>query len=171
MSRFGLIGPSYAAQSLNADAQATINMYVEQNESGAANAPLSLLPTPGTKLYVDLQTGGELDGAVTATGTAAGVTITGTPSVTPELAVLLTSIVTGQTVNAQGGWTDPNGQTANVINYQLLGSGSASRSHANLYRRRPLRFDTGVFQKQRSGSGMDQARKRQRFRSRRPAER
>lgn len=52
--RFGLCGPAYTSQSLNADAQSCINLYLEQDESGAGNAPLVLYPTPGTKTFVDL---------------------------------------------------------------------------------------------------------------------
>ena len=49
MPRFGLCGPSYASQSLNADAQITMNLYPEIDESGAGNAPIMLYPTPGLK--------------------------------------------------------------------------------------------------------------------------
>jgi len=54
MPRFGLVGPSYEAQSPNLDAQRTINFYVEQDESGAGNAPIALLSTPGIQSFVDL---------------------------------------------------------------------------------------------------------------------
>lgn len=47
MPRFGLVGPSYTDQSVNADAQTTMNLYPEVVESGAGNAPIILLPTPG----------------------------------------------------------------------------------------------------------------------------
>lgn len=52
--RFGLVGPSYTNQALSADAQQTINWYVEVDESGAGNAPVILLPTPGLKPFVNL---------------------------------------------------------------------------------------------------------------------
>src|SRR6266704_3234244 len=52
--RFGLVGPSYESQSPNLDAQATINFYVEQDESGAGNAPIALMPTPGIQSFTDL---------------------------------------------------------------------------------------------------------------------
>ncbi|MGH9452350.1 MAG: hypothetical protein ACRD2O_00090 [Terriglobia bacterium] len=54
MPRFGFVGPSYASQSLNADAQACINWYPEADESGAGNAPIMLYPTPGLKLFATL---------------------------------------------------------------------------------------------------------------------
>lgn len=55
--RFGLIGPSYTSQSVNADAQSTINWYPEIIESQSGNAPIVLYPTPGTKTFIDLAPG------------------------------------------------------------------------------------------------------------------
>lgn len=55
MSRLGLVGPSYASQSPNLDIEACINLYVEQDESGAGNAPLAMYSTPGTKVFAALQ--------------------------------------------------------------------------------------------------------------------
>jgi hypothetical protein len=52
--RFGLVGASYTDQALNADAQATINLYPEQIESGAGNAPIILLPTPGLASFATI---------------------------------------------------------------------------------------------------------------------
>jgi hypothetical protein len=49
--RIGLVGPSYALPSVNADSQACVNLYPELDESGAGNAPIILLPTPGTKVF------------------------------------------------------------------------------------------------------------------------
>ena len=54
MPRFGLVGPSYEQQSPNLDAQKTVNWYVEQDESGAGNAPIALMPTPGIQSFIDL---------------------------------------------------------------------------------------------------------------------
>lgn len=51
MSRFGLIGPSYTAESVNADCQLTQNMYVEQDESGAGKSGFQLYSTPGLSLF------------------------------------------------------------------------------------------------------------------------
>lgn len=56
MSRFGLVGPSYASQSPNLDAEFLINWYPELDESGAGNAPIALMPTPGTKIFASLLT-------------------------------------------------------------------------------------------------------------------
>jgi hypothetical protein len=79
MSRFGLVGPSYASQSPNLDAEMCMNLYVEQDDGGAGNAPLAMYPTPGTAVFANLQTGGTLSngigaydksGAATGTGTA-----------------------------------------------------------------------------------------------------
>ncbi len=48
------MGPSYTLQSVSADAQMTMNFYVEQDESGGGNSPLQLNPTPGLKLFAAL---------------------------------------------------------------------------------------------------------------------
>lgn len=52
--RFGIVGPTYEAESVNLDAQLTVNFYVEADESGAGNAPIALMATPGIKSFVDL---------------------------------------------------------------------------------------------------------------------
>lgn len=54
MPRFGLVGPSYTDQSVNADAQMTMNLYPEVIESGAGNAPIILLPTPGLQSFATI---------------------------------------------------------------------------------------------------------------------
>ncbi len=51
MSRFGLVGPSYSSQSLNADAQSTVNWYVEFIESQQGKSAMVLYPTPGLKAF------------------------------------------------------------------------------------------------------------------------
>jgi hypothetical protein len=47
MSRFGFVGPSYASQSQLADAQSTVNWYVENMEDPGSKAARVLYPTPG----------------------------------------------------------------------------------------------------------------------------
>lgn len=47
MARFGLIGPSYQSQAISADAQRTINFYVEKDESGQGKSDMQLIGTPG----------------------------------------------------------------------------------------------------------------------------
>ena len=47
----GFIGPSYAALSLNADAQRCLNMYLEVLESGGAKNKFALYGTPGTVAF------------------------------------------------------------------------------------------------------------------------
>lgn len=54
MARFGLIGPSYRSQSLNADCQMTMGWYVEQIESTYGKSALALYPTPGQKLFATI---------------------------------------------------------------------------------------------------------------------
>lgn len=51
MSRFGLIGPSYTSQSVNADCQMTMDMYVEAIESGQGKSASALYPRPGIGLF------------------------------------------------------------------------------------------------------------------------
>lgn len=53
MSRFGLIGGSYTSQSRNADAEQTVNWYVESIE-GQGSASAVLYPTPGLKSFVSV---------------------------------------------------------------------------------------------------------------------
>jgi hypothetical protein len=67
MARFGLVGPSYRSQSVNADCQALINLYVETIESGQGKGPLVLYGTPGLTLLYNLGTAG-LRGEITAQG-------------------------------------------------------------------------------------------------------
>jgi hypothetical protein len=54
MARFGLIGPSYSSQSLNADCQRTVNWYPEAIESQVGKSAFALYPTPGTQIFVTL---------------------------------------------------------------------------------------------------------------------
>lgn len=54
MSRFSLVGPSYASQSLVADCQKTMNWYPEIIESQSGKSGMALYPTPGTALFVTL---------------------------------------------------------------------------------------------------------------------
>lgn len=61
MARFGFVGPSYSSQSLNADAQKTLNWYVEQIESGQGKSAMAMYPTPGLALFCAL--GGASRGA------------------------------------------------------------------------------------------------------------
>lgn len=69
MSRFGMVGPAYTSQSVNADCQACINFYPEINESGAGNAPIYLYPTPGLKaVYNSIEFGNVVRGLFTITG-------------------------------------------------------------------------------------------------------
>lgn len=54
MPRFGFVGPSYRSQSLNTDAQMTMNWYPESTEGNNSNAPIVMLPTPGLKSFANL---------------------------------------------------------------------------------------------------------------------
>lgn len=54
MARFGIVGPSYPSQSVNADCQDTINWYPEVVESGTGKSMMVLYPTPGTSVFVTL---------------------------------------------------------------------------------------------------------------------
>lgn len=48
----GFIGGSNTAQSLIADAERTVNLYVEKSQSQGARAPQALYPTPGFQQFV-----------------------------------------------------------------------------------------------------------------------
>ena len=138
MPRFGLVGPSYASQSSNADAQATINWYNEQIESGAGNAPLVLYPTPGTQVFVNLGRTitpgangiGPLDGApVSGTGTSTAVsTSTATPSTPSDMALMI--VASGAaTFTPTGGWAVYSGNTfAQEVTAPVAGSGTLNFS-------------------------------------------
>jgi hypothetical protein len=54
LARFGLIGPSYQSQSVNADCQITKNWYVEQLEQPNGKSAYVLYPTPGTSTFATL---------------------------------------------------------------------------------------------------------------------
>ena len=50
----GFVGPSYALDNVNADAQTCMNWYPEKVESGDGNAKMILELTPGLKKFADL---------------------------------------------------------------------------------------------------------------------
>lgn len=54
MARFGLVGPSYRSQSVNADCQTLMNLYLESIESGQGKGPFALYCTPGLNLLYNL---------------------------------------------------------------------------------------------------------------------
>jgi hypothetical protein len=54
MPRFGLVGPAYRSQSVNADCQVLINLYLEMIESGQGKGSAALYCTPGLNKLYDL---------------------------------------------------------------------------------------------------------------------
>ena len=52
--KFGFVGPSYALDNVNADAQTCMNWHVEKDESGAGNSPMILEPTPGLQPFANV---------------------------------------------------------------------------------------------------------------------
>ncbi len=58
MPRIGLVGSSYRSQSLSADAQLTMNLYVENIESGLGKSTAALYRTPGLKQLYNLGAAG-----------------------------------------------------------------------------------------------------------------
>jgi hypothetical protein len=54
LARFGFVGGSYTAQSVNADAQTCMNWYPELDGSGAGKSAAVLYPTPGLALFYAL---------------------------------------------------------------------------------------------------------------------
>src|SRR5258708_14342942 len=67
MARFGFCGPTYASQSLLADAQRCINWYPEVVESQVGKSAIVLYPTPGLKLFSAL-TGASVRGLLGING-------------------------------------------------------------------------------------------------------
>ena len=114
MTRFGLVGPSYASQSVNLDAQLTMNWYPEVDESGAGNAPIAMYPVAGTKTFVNLARTitpqvdgiGAFDQFTHGNGTGTAVTTpSAIPSSSPELAILLPAFPSsGGTFTPGAGW-------------------------------------------------------------------
>jgi hypothetical protein len=51
MAHFGLIGPSYTSESVDADCQRTVNLYVESIESGQGKSAAALYPVPGLSTF------------------------------------------------------------------------------------------------------------------------
>ena len=51
MGRFGFCGGTYTSQSVNADAQEAINLYVENDGSGMGASAASMFSTPGLSLF------------------------------------------------------------------------------------------------------------------------
>ena len=54
MPDFGFIGPAYALESLAAEAQECVNLYLEADESGGGRSKARLAGTPGLALHVTL---------------------------------------------------------------------------------------------------------------------
>lgn len=51
MARFGFCGATYQAQSLNANAQRCVNLYLEHDESGSGKSEWQMYNTPGLALF------------------------------------------------------------------------------------------------------------------------
>jgi hypothetical protein len=54
MARFGFVGPTYQAQSLNANAQRCVNLYPEHDESGSGKSEWQMYNRPGLALFAIL---------------------------------------------------------------------------------------------------------------------
>lgn len=67
MARFGFCGGSYQADSLNADAQITVNLYPENDGSGWGKSQVSMLPSPGLRAFASLP-GSSMRGAIEIQG-------------------------------------------------------------------------------------------------------
>lgn len=64
MARFGFCAGAYRSMSVNADAQACINMYPEAIESGTGKSAIVLYPTPGLDIFTTLT---QLSGLISKT--------------------------------------------------------------------------------------------------------
>lgn len=61
MPRFpSFIGGSYPSQSVIADAERTVNMYVEQHQTQGVENPSALFPTPGFQMWTPVSTVGDV---------------------------------------------------------------------------------------------------------------
>ena len=56
MARFNFCAGTYTSESPNVDAQRCMNFYPERVESGDGTTPIALYPTPGTRLFTNLNT-------------------------------------------------------------------------------------------------------------------
>lgn len=75
MPRFGLVGPAYRSQSVSADAQLLMNLYMESIESGMGKSSAALYRTPGLKQLYNLGAMGfRGNGLITAQGRTFAVT-------------------------------------------------------------------------------------------------
>src|SRR5215471_8904176 len=74
MSRFGFVGPTYQSQSPFANADLTMNWYVENDESGDAKGARFLYPTPGLKVFSEPQPGVPINALTTINGRLFAVT-------------------------------------------------------------------------------------------------
>lgn len=77
MARFGFVGPAYRSQSVTADCQMLMNLYLEKIESGQGKSDAALYCTPGLEKLYDLGKA-PLRGEITAQGrtfAVAGVTL------------------------------------------------------------------------------------------------
>lgn len=63
MANFPFLGGSFNGRSPSFDAQRTVNLYPEMGESGSSRSPVSLIGTPGLKLWTTL-TGGGIRGMI-----------------------------------------------------------------------------------------------------------
>src|SRR5260370_992401 len=99
MPRFGLLGPAYRSQSVSADAQVLMNLYMESVESGMGKSSAVLYRTPGLKALYNLGAMGfRGNGLLTIGGRTFGVTGTQfTELLAPNLAPNFT--VRGAIVN------------------------------------------------------------------------
>lgn len=120
MSRFGLVGPSYASQSPNLDAEACINLYVESDDGGAGNAPLAMYPTPGTKVFANLNIGSGGGGTAPGLDQVVQAAQTGSPTslaygpfhpASPN-EIVIASIMTNTVLSI-----NPNGTQVGVAGY------------------------------------------------------
>lgn len=50
----GFVGATYTLQSYSADAQRTVNLFLQADESGSGKSPASLFATPGLRLFTNL---------------------------------------------------------------------------------------------------------------------
>lgn len=114
-----------------------MNLYVEQDDGGAGNAPLAMYSTPGTKVFASLAASGgssnSFDKVIETTGNSAAATSSGAPSADGEVALLVAvSGFDGEPVAAPAApWSflaNLDGAAATLYTQALTGTGNITSS-------------------------------------------
>lgn len=147
MPRFGFVAPSYRSQSVNADCQTCMNLYVETVESGQGKGPLALYCTPGLLVLYNL---GNAPGRGMITAQGRTFAITGTvlwellaPNAVPNKINRGAIVSDGQPVSMASGPTQVLIASAgNLYCFQLVASSTLGANTLSLIA--PFSAGTGL---------------------------